>query len=334
MPHPRRPIPSAARGAFAGLLAACLLAAGTAAAGCRHAEADASVPRPKVRIATGLPGASFRPLSAAILKGLEAQLPSIDFVAVDTPGSNGNLEYIQAGNADIGLAYSDGAYRAYIEELRGRGRGDAARAIAVLHPASVHVLVRSVTPIRSIADLKGLRIAVGPPGTGTAFTSDVLLRFFGVPSGRELLRTLSFEDSVDALMRGRVDGVFVVSSDPVDAIRVATDSGARLVEISGEAVDRLLTEYPFFRRSVIPSLTYPRQSTAVLTVAVDTLLVCRSQLDDAIVRTLTGAFFHVLPDLAAEFAALQSVDLDRAPAAPVPLHPGAALFYRESELAR
>ena len=285
-------------------------------------------------MATGLPGASFRPLSAAILKGLSAQLPSIEFVPIDTPGSNTNLEHIQTGTADIGLAYSDGAYRVYIDELRGGERRDAARAIAVLHPASVHVLVRAATPIHSIADLKGLRIAAGAPGTGTAFTSETLLRFFKVTPGPELVQALSFEDSVDALLRGRVDAAFIVSSDPVESIRLATDTGARLVDISGNAIDELLTEYPFFRRSVIPSLTYPRQRTPVLTVAVDTLLVCRRQLDDEIVRSVTAAFFRILPDLAAQFDALQSVDLDRAPAAPVPLHPGAALFYRESELAR
>ena len=316
-----------------GALIACCVSAILAAA-CGEAPARTAATRTAVRIATGLPGASFRPLSEAILKGLRAQLPSIEFVPVDTAGSNVNLEHIQAGSADIGLAYSDGAYRAYIDELRGRGDRDAARAIAVLHPASVHVLVRSSAPIQSIADLRGQRIAAGASGTGTAFTSETLLRFFGVAPPRELVQALSFEDSVDALMRGRVDAAFVVSSDPVESIRFATDAGARLVDISGDTVDQLLTEYPFFRRSVIPSLTYPKQTAPVLTVAVDTLLVCRRQLDDEIVRSVTAAFFRILPDLAAEFDALQSVDLDRAPAAPVPLHPGAALFYRESELAR
>jgi len=317
-----------------GALIACGLLAGGVGSACRQAPARAAAPRPTVRMATGLPGASFRPLSAAILRGLRAELPSIEFVPIDTPGSNTNLEHIQAGTADIGLAYSDGAYRAYIDELRGRERRDAARAIAVLHPASVHALVRAAAAIRSIADLKGLNIAAGPSGTGTAFTSETLLRFFGVTPGRELVPALSFEDSVAALMRGRVDAAFVVSSDPVESIRLATDAGARLVDISGDTIDELLTEYPFFRRSVIPSLTYPRQRVPVLTVAVDTLLVCRRELDDGIVRSVTAAFFRILPDLAAQFDALQSVDLDRAPAAPVPLHPGAALFYRESELAR
>ncbi|HKB10878.1 MAG TPA: TAXI family TRAP transporter solute-binding subunit [Vicinamibacterales bacterium] len=312
----------------------CCIVAALLAAGCGEAPARAAATRPTVRMATGLPGASFRPLTTGILKGLRAQLPAIDFVAIDTPGSNTNLEHIQSGAADIGLAYSDGAYRVYIDELRGGRHRDAARAIAVLHPASVHVLVRAASAIRSIADLKGLRIAAGAAGTGTASISETLLRFFDVTPQRELLQALSFEDSVDALMHGRVDAAFIISSDPVDSIRLATDGGARLVEISGDTVDELLTEYPFFRRSVIPSLTYPRQQAPVVTVGVDTLLVCRRELDDDIVRSVTAAFFRILPDLAAEFDALQSVDLDRAPAAPVPLHPGAALFYRESELAR
>ena len=91
-----------------GALIACCVSA-TLAAACGEAPARAAATRPAVRIATGLPGASFRPLSEAILKGLRAQLPSIEFVPVDTAGSNVNLEHIQAGSADIGLAYSDGA---------------------------------------------------------------------------------------------------------------------------------------------------------------------------------------------------------------------------------
>lgn len=315
--------------AAAGLLIVPFVAACGSSA---HSQTPA--PRPVVRMATGLPGASFRPLSTAIVDRLEKQLPQIDFVSVDTPGSNGNLEYIQAGNADIALAYSDGAYRSYVEGLRAGERSNAARAIAVLHPASVHVLVRATSSIRSIADLRQLRIAAGPPGTGTAFISEMLLKFFGVPPGKAELVALSFEDSVGALMRGDVDSAFIVSSDPVATIRAATDGGARLVEITGDAVDQLLAEYPFFRRNVISVGTYPNQTRAVPTVAVDTLLVCRRQLDDALVRMLTAAFFRALPYVAADFPALLSMDLDRAPAAPLPLHPGAALFYRESELAR
>src|SRR5262249_25361281 len=97
----------------------CCIVAALLAAGCGEAPARAAATRPTVRMATGLPGASFRPLTTGILKGLRAQLPAIDFVAIDTPGSNTNLEHIQSGAADIGLAYSDGAYRVYIDELRG-----------------------------------------------------------------------------------------------------------------------------------------------------------------------------------------------------------------------
>jgi TRAP-type uncharacterized transport system substrate-binding protein len=62
--------------------------------------------------------------------------------------------------------------------------------------------------------------------------------------------------------------------------------------------------------------------------------MCRRQLDDTVVRNLADAFFRILPDLVGRFPALRAVDQGRAPAAPVPLHPGAALFYREAELAR
>ena len=194
----------------------------------------------------------------AILMGFASELPDITFVAVDTPGSGSNLEYLQAGHADVALAYSDGVYRAYAEELRNGARSDAARAIAVLHPAPVHVLVRGDADVRSIADLRGRRIASGALGTGTAYTSEVLLRFFGVPNQPGQVHRLSFEQSVEALRAQQVDAAFVVSSDPVDTIRAATDRGAVLVPISGETLDQLLTDYPFFRRKYHPEPDLPQ----------------------------------------------------------------------------
>src|SRR5262249_59933337 len=124
-------------------------------------------------------------------------------------------------------------------EVRARRPRSAARAVAVLPPASVPGGAGAASALPSTAALKGLRIAAGAAGTGTASISETLLRFFDVTPQRELLQALSFEDSVDALMHGRVDAAFIISSDPVDSIRLATDGGARLVEISGDTVDEL-----------------------------------------------------------------------------------------------
>jgi TRAP transporter TAXI family solute receptor len=92
--------------------------------------------------------------------------------------------------------------------------------------------------------------------------------------------------------------------------------------------------YPFFSRAVIPSGTYPGQGKAVRTIGVDSLLVCRADLSEALVHDLTQRLFEILPLLSSSQQSLGPIDLDRAPATPIPLHAGAARYYRERELSR
>jgi TRAP transporter TAXI family solute receptor len=86
--------------------------------------------------------------------------------------------------------------------------------------------------------------------------------------------------------------------------------------------------------ALIPAGTYPRLDRSVHTVGIDTLIACREDLDETLVYTLTKTFFDVLPELAARLDALRRMDLGRAPATPIPLHDGAARYYRERELFR
>ena len=113
-----------------------------------------------------------------------------------------------------------------------------------------------------------------------------------------------------------------------------TDAGARLLPIRGPAVDRLRTMYPFLRSEIIPAGSYRGMDRPVHTLSVDVVLLARVGLDNALVRRLTEGLFRMLPQLSAELPFLKEMDSERAPATPVPLHPGAALYYRELELRR
>ena len=287
-----------------------------------------------IRITTGLPGMTFRPLGEALAAAYERVLPAIKFEVIETAGSVNNLQRLQSGDAELGLALADVAYTAY----HGRGNefplpASDVRAIAVLHPSAVHILIPASASVRSIGDLSG-RIGVGPSGSGTAVTSALLLNAFGVPASRVSNESLPFITAAEALSRRQIDAAFVVAADPVDAVQRATAGGARLVGISGADVQRLRSEYPFLRPGRIPAGTYPSQPQDVETMLVDVLLLTRAELDDELVRRLTAALFEVLPELAANHDFLRLMDPQRAPATPLPLHPGAALYYRERELSR
>lgn len=292
-------------------------------------------PQISVRIATGLPGMTFKDLGETLAAAYSRVLPDIKFTLVETEGSVSNLASLQAQTADLGLALADVAYMGYnghISEVRAPTR--TIRGIAVLHPSTVHVLVSRRSRIASMSDLKGHRLGVGPAGSGTAVTSAILLRAFGVRPDEVHQQTLPFLDATDALIRGDLDAVFIAAADPVSAVRRAIQSGARLLDITGPIVEQLRVEYPFLRPATIPAGTYPEQAQSIHTVQVDVLLLCREELDDVLVHRLTNALFEVLPELTSIRSYLKLMDLRRAPATPIPLHPGAAWYFREQELLR
>lgn len=277
---------------------------------------------------------TFKPLGEALAHAFQSVMTDARFEVIETAGSVANIQRLQSGDADLGFALADVAYTAF----NGRGVDFPApasrlRALAVLHPSAVHVLVPADSKAQSIADLRG-KIGVGPAGSGTAVTSALLLNAFGVPQQSITNRALPFISASDALASGELDAAFVVAADPVDAVQRATNAGARLIEIGGDRVSTLRSEYPFLRPGTIPAGTYRKEPRAIQTMLVDVLLLTRQDLDDELVRRVTSALFDVLPQLAADHDFLRMMDARRAPATPIPLHAGAALYYRERELSR
>jgi TRAP transporter TAXI family solute receptor len=138
----------------------------------------------------------------------------------------------------------------------------------------------------------------------------------------------------EMLLDNSIDAAFTISSVPNDDARHLTRGGARLLDIRGPAMVKLRTLYPFFRSEVIPGGAYAGMHDAIHTLSVDVVLLTRAGLDDAVVRRLTDGLFRMLPQLNAELPFVKGMVPERAPATPVPLHPGAALYYRERELRR
>ena len=250
------------------------------------------------------------------------------------PGE-GSLESLQRGAADLGFAFADVTYLAFVGRLDEEPRPfDRLRGVAVLQLTVVHVLIRPGSGITSIEQLRGRRVALGPTGSGTAITAKVLLEAFGVPIAEVRGEYLPFLQSANGVVRGELDAAFVSAGYPAESVLTATRGGANLLEVSGPVVERLRTNYPFLRVALIPAGTYPTVRGPVHTVGIDTLIACSTDLTETLVYRLTKTFFDVLPELATQVDALRRMDLARAPATPIPLHDGAARYYRERELLR
>lgn len=302
---------------------------------CAPPPAASSHPRTVVRFTTGPLGGGFYPLGEGLALAYRTSLPDVTIERLPSGGAVANADAIQRGTADIGFGFSDVAYIAFGGGLGGGSRPyDRLRGIAVLQLTPLHFVARAGSGIRAITDLRGRRVSVGLPGTGTALTVQLVLEAFGVRRSEVDVENLSFDEAARRLVDGSLDAMFDTAIYPADSVETATAAGARLLPLVGPSIDRLRREYPFFRPAVIPRNTYPGVDGAVRTIGVDSLLVCSRDLDESLVHDLTKGFFDALPSLSSSVDALRFMDLEQSPATPIPLHAGAARFYRERELLR
>ena len=260
------------------------------------------------------------------IKDVASAIPEIHFETVTRFGSLPAVAALDRGERDVVFSYADVAYMAFVGRLpESSAPATRLRGVAVLTPSTLHVIVAKDSGLRSIRQFKGRRVALGRPRGATALMADQVLKAFGVmPSDIDGMQ-MDFPEAVRMLLHGQVDAVFVSGQFPHPAVAEAIAGGARLLEVTGSPADRLHAAYPFHKLTVIPGNTYEGYPRPVRTIGVDGLLTCRVGLDDDLVYKLTKVFFEM---------SKTPVDRSRAAASPIPLHPGAARYYRERELLR
>lgn len=321
-------------------LAAAAAVTGSCARGEARFDTRPASPEPPgipiIRLTTGLAaaGPANRSLGAALVEEYE-RLPDGGGLELleSVGGAVDTLEALQRGSTDCGVSLADVSYLAYAGLLEERpGRHDDLRGVAVLDVAPIHLLIRGGSGIRDVADLAGRVVAVGPVGSESRVAARLVLHAFGVPERSVRAETLGFDVAAAALNRGRVDAMFFTAAAPADLVQSAIEGGARLLPLQGAPVQVLLSQYPFLRFARIHGGLYPHHEQPTRTIGVEKVLLCRSGLSDARVYELTRHLFAVLPRVAAAAGHEWFSALEHAPATPVPLHPGAARFYRAREL--
>jgi TRAP transporter TAXI family solute receptor len=264
------------------------------------------------------------------LKEAFSHLPDVTVQAV-TPGGSSvtSLEDLQRGTTDVGITMADVAYLAFAGQLDETPQVfDQLRGMAVLNLNTLHLIAGAKSGIRTIDDLRGKHVALGPVGSATALLAEMLLSAYGVDPSHVRREQLPYAITAEQLVRGDLDAAFMTQTPPSGPVVAATREGARLMDIAGPQVEELRTRHPFLKRTLIPANSYPNQSKAVHTVGVDLVLLCRADMDEDIVYRLLQGYF------ARPAGAPAPADFERAPATPIPLHAGAARYYRQRELAR
>ena len=289
-----------------------------------------------MRFIIGTPGGGIYPLAAALAREYQASFPDLDIVVNERTAAVNNITTVALGNADLAFGYADVVYAAFVGDARHSEHppSDQIRGLMMLQLAPIHLVVGPHVAVRSIRDLTGLRVGVGQPLSSTQLEAEILLDAHHVDRSRMRLESLPFDVAAERLSRGALDAFFIAASYPAESVRQAMSDGATLLPLDGPVIESLRRESLFLHPTVIPAGTYPGQRVTVHTLGVHNVLVGHRDLDEDLVYKLTRRFFEVLPSLVAQQDSLRLVDLQQAPATPIPLHVGAARYYRERELAR
>lgn len=311
------------------LYAWLVLASAVAACG-RAADPATHAPAP-LRVST-----AFAPFSTRLTEEYRRTLPDLPITEVRSGFSSDVLNQIQAGALDLGVVLADDAYRAYFGSEPGRATPDSAvRAISLLQPLPTYLLARNGSGIQTVADLRDKTVAVGPEGSSAWKLGTLVLKAFRV-APVNVKAIASREAAVNGLRDGTYDAIMLPGYVYPEAFTetLLREGGAYLLPIDGPAVDQMRRESPFVRVVMIPRDIYPGQNKIVPTVGIDMMIVCRRDMDEALVYRLTRELFEVFPRLARVEATMRFLNLEDAPATPIPLHAGAARYFRERELSR
>lgn len=301
------------------------------AAACHEPPPPAS--RRSIVIATGGPGGAFYPIGTALAALYEQRIPGVT-TSLLTGGSLQNVEAVASGRADLGFMQADVAYTAYrLGTDTDRRPLSVLRGIALLWMNTVHVAVPRSSTARTVADLRGARVAVGTPGSGTETLARIVLESYGLSYDSIRPIFLSFVKTVDMMRRGELDAALVVAGLPADVVRdLSLDPGIRLLSIPRSHVRSLRARYPFLQPLVVPHKTYPRNTTPVETLGVSSLLVSRNDLNEELAYRFARELLEGLPRLMEVHPVARLIDPEQAPATPIPLHNGAARYYRERQI--
>ena len=265
--------------------------------------------------------------------------PQLVATAVASNGSVANVNAIVSGAAESGFVQADVAYWAYSGTgvFQGKPKVEELRSIANLYPESVHLVVRKAANVKSIADLKGKKVSLDEPGSGTLLNAKAILGAFGVTEKDIKAEFVKPNQAAEQMKDGSLDAFFFTGGFPAAAISelASTGSGIDILPIAGPEIDKLRKESPFFSADEIPADTY-KGVGAVKTVAVGAHWVTSSKISADTVYAVTKALWNDKTRAALDAGHAKGKAIRKETALSglqgVPLHAGAERFYKEAGL--
>lgn len=287
-----------------------------------------------VNILTGGTSGVYYPMGVALSKIYGDKIKDVRPTVQATKASVENLVLLQQGKGEIAFTLGDSLDAAWKgdEEAGFKSPLKKLRGVTAIYPNYVQIVASKDSGIKTLADLKGKRLSVGAPKSGTELNARAILAAAGM-SYKDLgkIEYLPFAESVELMKNRQLDATLQSAGLGVASLRdLATSVEITVVEVPAATVEK--AGAPFVK-ATIPANTYGGQTAAVDTAAVVNYLVTQQGVSDDLVYAMTKAMYENLGDLAAAHAAGKSIKLENAlQGMPIPIHPGAAKYFKEKGL--
>src|SRR4051794_16009522 len=284
-----------------------------------------------VTVLTGGTAGVYYPLGVALSKIFAEKVQNVRPTVQATKASVENLNLLRQGRGEVAFTLGDSLALAWAgdEEAGFRTKLTKLRGMTAIYPNYIQIVAAKDAGIRTLADLKGKRLSVGAPKSGTELNARTILHAAGL-SYKDLGRVeyLPFNESVELMKNRQLDATLQSAGLGVSSLKdLATSIDIAVVEIPAAVVEKIGAPYV---KAMVPANTYTGQTDAVPTAAVINYLVTRADLKDDLVYQMTKAIFENLPELQAAHSAARDIKLEDAlQGVPIPVHPGAERYFKE-----
>lgn len=280
-------------------------------------------------LATGGTTGTYYALGGALAQIISDETDS-DVKAEVSQASAANMTAIKDGKAEVAFVQTDIAYYATQGEFMFEGNAiDNIQAIGALYPETIQLVTTEGTGIKTFADLKGKKVSVGAPGSGTYANAEQLLEIHGLSITDDIqAQNLDFGESQESLQSGQIDAAFITSGTPTGAVvSLSATADVVIVPVDDAKADELIAKYPYYAKDTIPADAYGLAED-VPTVSVGAMLVVSDALPEDLVYEMTKAIYentdkitHAKGKMIKAETALDGIDID--------VHPGAQKYFDE-----
>ena len=286
----------------------------------------------ELSIATGGTGGVYFPYGGGLAEVINNHVEGASASAEVTGASVENVALVSRFDSDIALALADTVYAAFQgqEPFEGRQVSEL-RALASIYPNAVQIVTLADSGISSIEDLRGKRVSVGAPGSGTEVSAQTLLAANGITYDDFEPQRLNFNETADALRDGDIDAGFWSVGPPTSSImNLATTRSINVVALTTDQIAAATEVEPTFAPYTLRAGMYDGMAEPVLTISTPNVLIVHADMDEELAYNITKAMFENVAELIAIHPAANDTTIEFSiDATPIPFHPGALRYLEE-----